>query len=81
MDLRSTHTDENRCGRVIFDGASAASRRICIFRKMATPQLRVNVQRISDSPHSSMVNPKFVEEQLHIFRLRLAKKPAKLRSR
>jgi hypothetical protein len=27
MDLRSTHTDENRCGRVIFDGASAASRK------------------------------------------------------
>jgi hypothetical protein len=21
MDLRSTHTDENRCGMVIFDGA------------------------------------------------------------
>jgi hypothetical protein len=27
MGLRSTHTDENRCGRVIFDGASAASRK------------------------------------------------------
>jgi hypothetical protein len=25
MDLRSTHTDENRCGRVIFDGATLST--------------------------------------------------------